>query len=161
MANVDIIDAQDRFELSEENGEVWIVDHIAVIGQDYIAPEASFARFISEFRRSFPDIPFALAMQVTFLPPPHTAENPDLFRIAVRFNATRNALRIDPAWLTTGSEFEPGHAYAFGIFTRHADGLREILERSDRFSDQVEAALDVGHASSSQFKRIYGQSRRQ
>ena len=67
MAEVDIAGARDRFELREETGTAWIVDHIAVAGPDYIALEASFARFISEFHRSFPDTPFALEMEVTYL----------------------------------------------------------------------------------------------
>jgi AraC-like DNA-binding protein len=163
MAEVDIIDAQDRYELLERNGQVWIVDHIAVTGQEYIGLEASFARFIGEFRRSFPEIPFAIEMEVMFPPPPHAGEYPDLFRIPVRFNATRNALRIDPIWLTSHSEFEPGHAYAFGIFTRHADALVETLERSERFSDQVEAAilpdLHEGSLSMDSVARSLGMSR--
>ena len=163
MAEVEIAGTRDRFELLEENGAVWIVDHIAVVGPDYLGLEASFARFISEFRRSFADLPFALEMEVTYPPPPHAAEYPDLFRIPVRFDAPRNALRIDPVWLSEDSAFEPGHAYSFGIFTRHADALLEALGRSERLRDRIEATilpdLHKGSLSMDQLARDLGMSR--
>lgn len=163
MAEVDTVSGRDRFELLQKGGAVWIVDHIAVAGPDYIALEASFARFISEFRRSFQDVPFALEMEVTYPPPPHAAEYPTLFRIPVRFDAARNALRIDPVWLTAGSDFEPGHAYSFGIFTRHADALLDTLGRSDRLRDRIEAAilpdLHEGSLSMDKLARALGMSR--
>lgn len=163
MAEVDVPGDRDRFEVLEENGRAWIVDHIAVAGPDYFALEASFARFISEFRRSFPGVTFALELEVTYPPPPHAAEYPDLFRIPVRFEAVRNALRIDPVWLREDSDFEPGHAYAFGIFTRHADGLLAALERSDSLRDRIEAAilpdLHEGSLSMDKLARDLGMSR--
>ncbi|GAA6202923.1 AraC family transcriptional regulator [Aquicoccus sp. SU-CL01552] len=163
MAEVDIVGAPDRFELLQENGAVWIVDHIAVAGPDYIGLEASFARFISEFRRSFPDVPFALEMEVTYPPPPHAAEYPNLFCIPVQFEAARNALRIDSVWLSDDSEFEPGHAYSFGIFTRHADALLDALGRSDLLRYRIEAAilpdLHEGSLSMDKLARDLGMSR--
>lgn len=163
MADVDIAGAPDRYELLQRGGSVWIVDHIAVTGPDYIGLEASFARFIGEFRRSFPDVPFALEMEVTYPPPPHAAEYPDLFRIPVRFGAARNALRIDPVWLSRESGFEPGHAYSFGIFTRHADALLGALGRSEGLRDRIEAAilpdLHEGSVSMDKLARDLGMSR--
>jgi AraC-like DNA-binding protein len=163
MAEVDIAGARDRFELLREDGAVWIVDHLAIAGSDHIALESSFARFISEFRRSFPDAVFALEMEVTYPPPPHASEYPDLFRIPVRFGARRNALRIDPVWLSPESNFEPGHAYCFGIFTRHADALLETLGRSELLRDRIEAAilpdLHAGSLSMDKLARDLGMSR--
>lgn len=163
MAEVTTLGARDRFELLREGDAVWIVDHLAVTGPGSLALEASFARFISEFRRSFPDTPFALELEVTYPPPPHAAEYPDLFRVPVRFEAARNALRIDPAWLGPDSEFEPGHAYSFGIFTRHADGLLDALGRSERLRDRIEAAilpeLHKGSLSMDALARELGMSR--
>ncbi len=163
MAEVDIAGAPDRYELLREGGAVWIVDHVAVSGPGHIGLEASFARFVSEFRRSFPDVPFALEMEVTYPAPPHAGEYPALFRIPVRFEAARNALRIDPVWLSAESDFEPGHAYCFGIFTRHADALLEALGRSDRLRDRIEAAilpdLHEGSLSMDKLARDLGMSR--
>ncbi|MEC3863163.1 AraC family transcriptional regulator ligand-binding domain-containing protein [Mesobacterium sp. TK19101] len=163
MAESDALAGRDRFELLQDRGEVWIVDHLPVQGPEYIGLEASFARFISEFRRSFPDQVFALEMEVTYPPPPHVAEYPDLFRIPVRFNASRNALRIDPVWLTEHTEFEPGNAYAFGVFTRHADALLSKLKRSDTIRDRIEAQmlpdLHQGSLSMDKIARDLGMSR--
>lgn len=163
MAEVDLPPGQDRFEIRHEGDEVWIVDHVMAPAAEYLGIEASFARFISEFRRSFPGVAFALELEVTYPPPPHAAEYPDLLQIPVRFEARRNAMRIDPIWLTSESDFEPGHAYAFGIFTRHADGLLEDLRRSETLRDQIEAAilpdLHEGSLSMDNLARALGMSR--
>jgi len=139
MADVDIMKGADRFEVRDTGTELWIVDHVPVPDGDYLGIEASFARFISEFRRSFPDRVFAIEMDVTYAPPPHADEYPELFRIPVRFNAGRNALRIDRFWLET--DFAPGNEYIFGIFTGHADSLLDELRRTETTRARVEAAI--------------------
>ncbi len=153
----------DRFELRERGGEVWIVDHLVVPPGDYFGIEASFARFVSEFRRGFPGHPFALALDVTYPPPPHAAAYAALFRVPVRFNAPRNALRIDPIWITSKSEFEPGNAYAFGLFTRHADALLAEVTSASGTRARVEAAilprLHEGSLSMDALARDMGMSR--
>lgn len=163
MAEVDIPGGRDRFELAQSGGEVWIVDHAVVEGAAYIALEASFARFISEFRRSFPGQAFALEMEVTYPPPPHAHEYPELFRIPVTFEATRNALRIAPVWLGADSEFEPGNAYTFGVFTRHADTLLEDLGRQGtiraRIEEKILPDLHRGSLSMDKLARDLGMSR--
>jgi AraC-like DNA-binding protein len=141
MADVSPGSAGDRYELLQTPAGLWIVDHLIAPATDYLGTEASFARFISEFRRSFPDVTFAIEMEVTYAAPPHVAEYPDLFRIPVRFEAPRNALRIDPVWVSESSDFEPGHAYAFGVFTRHADALLKDLEADTTARGLVEAQI--------------------
>lgn len=103
--------------------------------------EVSFARFISEFRRSFPDATFEVAMEVTYPPPPHADQYPDLFRVPVQFNARRNALGIDPVWDSPETQFEPGNEYAFGIFTRHADEMLAKLQADTSIRAQIEAQI--------------------
>lgn len=163
MAETDGLSGRDRFELCERGGKVWIIDHMPVEGAGYIGLESSFARFISEFRRSFPDQRFAIEMEVTYPPPPHVAEYPELFRIPVRFNAGRNALRIDPIWLTPESDFEPGNRYAFGVFTRHADSLLAELTRSESIRARIEGHilpdLHKGTLSMDKVARDLGMSR--
>lgn len=163
MADNDALAGRDRFALVQERGEVWIVDHLPVAGPDYIGIEASFARFISEFRRSFPDQTFELEMQVTYAPPPHVDDYPELFRVPVTFNATRNALRIDPVWLSDETAFEPGNAYVFGVFTRHADTLLQELATRDSLRARIEAHilpdLHEGTLSMDKVARDLGMSR--
>lgn len=138
MADVTIPNDLDRFELLNERDEVWLVDNRPVNG-NWLATEASFARFISEFRRSAPEHPFELALEVTYQPPPHANRYPDLFRVPVHFGADRNALRINPLWLDV--PFDGGKEYVFGVFTKHADGLLENLAQTDTVRAVVERSM--------------------
>lgn len=153
----------DRYELLHTSEGLWIVDHLILPDADYLGTEASFARFISEFRSSFPDLVFALDLEVTFAPPPHVDVYPELFGIPVRFCANRNALRLDPVWVSENSAFEAGHAYAFGIFTRHADALLKELETATTVRGMVEAQilphLHEGSISMDSVAREVGMSR--
>ena len=96
MGDVELPRGVDRFELQHTSNGLWIVDHLVLPPEMSFWSEVSFARFISEFRRSFPGSTFEIAMEVTYPPPPHVDQYPDLFRVPVEFNAARNALQIDP-----------------------------------------------------------------
>ena len=163
MADVALPEGVDRFELVQTENELWIVDHLHLPPENYLAVEASFARFISEFRRSFPGARFEVALEVTFPPPPHLAEYPALFRIPVTFEAPRNALQIDPRWVSADTLFEPGHAYAFAVFTRHADTLLDELKSDDSVKALVEGhilpRLHEGSLSMDRVAREAGMSR--
>ncbi|SEV87912.1 transcriptional regulator, AraC family [Cognatiyoonia koreensis] len=141
MSDVNLLAATDRFELLHTDSGLWIVDHLVVPPEDYLGVEGSFARFISEFRQSFPDSTFEIGMEVTYPPPPHVDQYPDLFRVPVQFNASRNALQIDPIWDSPETEFEPGNAYAFGVFTRHADEMLAKLQADKTIRSQIEAQI--------------------
>lgn len=160
MADVPIPGRQDRFGIAREGGAVWLIDHRPCDGS-WMATEASFARFISEFRRSAPEHPFEQALEVTYAPPPHANRYPDLFRVPVTFRAARNALRINPVWLDEA--FDGGKEYVFGVFTRHADGLLEELATQDTVRAAVEtrmlADLHEGTLSMDHIARDLGMSR--
>ncbi|MBK0327045.1 AraC family transcriptional regulator ligand-binding domain-containing protein [Rhodobacteraceae bacterium F11138] len=160
MADVPIPGRRDRFELVREGAAVWLVDHRPCDGS-WMATESSFARFISEFRRSAPEYPFEQALEVTYAPPPHANRYPELFRVPVVFLAARNALRINPVWCD--EEFDGGKEYVFGVFTRHADGLLEGLETNDTVRSAVEARiltdLHEGTLSMDRIARDLGMSR--
>ncbi|MGB3556446.1 MAG: AraC family transcriptional regulator ligand-binding domain-containing protein [Jannaschia sp.] len=138
MADVPILGGRDRFELAREGAAIWLIDHRPADGF-WLNTEASFARFISEFRRSVPEHPFEVALEVTYPPPPHANRYPELFRVPVRFGAARNALRIDPIWLE--AKFDPGRDYVFGVFTRHADALMADLSSANTARAAVEARI--------------------
>ncbi len=160
MADVAIPHGRARFELSQEGRDVWLIDNTPT-DRGWMATEASFARFISEFRRAAPDYPFGLALQVTFSPPPHAHRYPDLLRIPVTFEAGRNALQIDPMWLDI--EYSEGREYVFGVFTKHADGLMADLASTDTTRAAVEArilpVLHEGSLSMDNIARLLGMSR--
>lgn len=138
MADMQIAYKHDRFEFHREGAEVWLIDH-NLDDRNWMAIESSFARFISEFRRSAPEYPFELALDVKYSPPPHADRYNDLFRVPVRFNANRNALRINPIWLEV--PFDGGKDYVFGVFTKHADALISELVVADSVRAKVETAL--------------------
>jgi AraC-like DNA-binding protein len=141
MGDVELPAGVDRFELQRSAGGLWIIDHLVLPPEMSFWSEVSFARFISEFRRSFPDTTFEIGMEVTYPPPSHADQYPELFRVPVQFNATRNALRIDPVWDSPDTEFEPGNEYAFGIFTRHADEMLAKLQADTSIRAQIEAQI--------------------
>lgn len=163
MAMVELPPGQARFELRQTPDELWIIDHQVFPHGQYLGIEASFARFISEFRRSFPGATFELALEVTYAPPPHADQYPALFGVPVQFNAPRNALQIDPIWTSPETEFEPGNAYAFGIFTRHADGLLAELQEDHsiraRIVAQILPKLHEGAISMDNVAKDIGMSR--
>ncbi len=163
MADVPLPQEAARFELLHTAQGLWIVDHLVLPDADYLGTEASFARFISEFRSTFPDLTFALDLEVTYPAPPHVDAYPELFRIPVRFGAGRNALRLDPVWVSTETAFQAGHAYAFGIFTRHADALLSELKATTTVRGMVEAqilpCLHEGSISMDRVARDVGMSR--
>lgn len=141
MGDVELPMGVERFELLSNKDGLWIIDHLVSGPDNSYWAEASFARFISEFRRSFPDATFEIAMEVTYAPPPHVDQYPELFRVPVQFNARRNALQIDPVWDTPETQFEPGNAYAFDVFTRHADGMLAKLQTDKTIRAQIEAQI--------------------
>ncbi|PXW72799.1 AraC family transcriptional regulator [Loktanella sp. PT4BL] len=141
MADVNLPAGAPRFELQHTQDGLWIVDHLIVPPDQYLGIEASFARFISEFRRSFPDATFEIGLEVTYPPPPHVDQYPELFRVPVQFHANRNALRIDPVWDSPETLFEPGNAYAFGVFTRHADAMLKELQADTSIRAQIETQI--------------------
>lgn len=163
MADVPLPPGTDRFELLHTAEGLWIIDHLILPADRYLGTEASFARFISEFRRSFPDATFEVGLEVTYPPPPHVEEYPVLFRVPVQFNASRNALRIDPVWVSDETEFEPGNAYAFGVFTRHADAMLAELHADTTILARIEARilprLHEGTISMNGIARDIGMSR--
>lgn len=138
MADAAVTGNNDRFELQFQGEEVWLVDNNAR-DQDWLAIESSFARFISEFRRSAPEYPFELALEVRYAPPPHANRYADLFRVPCLFEASRNALRINPIWLEV--PFDGGKEYVFGVFTKHADQLMYELIATDTVRATVEKTL--------------------
>ncbi|EAR52567.1 transcriptional regulator, AraC family protein [Oceanicola granulosus HTCC2516] len=160
MADVPLPGGRDRFALERDGNAVWLVDHKPADGS-WMATEASFARFISEFRRSAPEYPFEQALEVTYAPPPHANRYPELFRVPVTFRAARNALRINPVWLDV--PFDGGKDYVFGVFTRHADALLDELAAHDTVRSAVEARmladLHEGTLSMDRIARDLGMSR--
>lgn len=139
MVEVDVMETGERFSVIPDGSDIWIVDNRPDPNSFYELTEVAFARFIGEFRRHFPDRPFALQIEVTHPAPAHADRYKDILQCEVTFDASRNALQMDPVWLTT--EWDEDNSYVFGIFAERADALLEELEAQDSVRARIESLL--------------------
>ncbi|MDV7143862.1 AraC family transcriptional regulator [Tropicimonas sp. TH_r6] len=161
VADLPVAGGADRFELREEGGARWLIDHFPGAEIAPVGIEETFANLTMGFRKAAPGREFALEVQVSFSPPPHRALYDEIFRAPVRFNAGRNAIRLNPAWLEENT-LAP-QPYAFGLFSRHADTLLAELEGGETTRARVEALilpeLHKGSISMDAVARDLGMSR--
>lgn len=139
VVEVDVMEEGEQFAFEPSPEGVWIVDNRPDPNSFPELTESSFARFESEFRREFPDKPFALALTLTYPAPTHASVYEEVFRCPITFDAPRNGMLISPAWLT--QEFDAHSGYVFGLFTDKADALLTQLEAATTLSGQIEAYL--------------------
>jgi AraC-like DNA-binding protein len=127
-----------RFTLEREPGGLWIVDHRPDPNAAPELTETVFAQMVSG-TRAFGDTPFVLEVHLTYPDPGYRGEYERILGATASFGRARNAMRIDPSWLTRRIAVQP--RYAFGILTRHADSMLEKLEASATMRGRVEGAL--------------------
>lgn len=145
----------DRFVLSRESGQLWVVDTRPNPNDFPEFIESSFARMVCTSRRWFPEAEFIKAVHVTHPAPAYHAEYDRIFRIPVVFESDRNALLTDEAWLTHRNP----HAsrYVFGILSTHAGELLKRLEQATSTRAQVESLLvPVLHTGKANMNTIAG-----
>jgi AraC-like DNA-binding protein len=114
-----------RFELVRDDQGLWLVDRRPHPNDYPELTEGTFAQMMNGMRR-FGNTPFVLAVEVTHADPGYASEYERIFKAPVAFESTRNALRIDPAWLSYRVAEQP--RYVFGVLARHAE---ELLARLD------------------------------
>jgi AraC-like DNA-binding protein len=137
MADLDMGPGE-RFQLVRDDAGLWIVDNRSNPDLYPELTEIAFAQMVSGTRR-FGDTPFVLAVELAHADPGTAAEYERILGAPVRFGRSRNAMRIDPAWLTR--RIAVGPSYAFGILTRHAEGLLERLDREETMRGRVERLI--------------------
>ncbi|WP_068118678.1 AraC family transcriptional regulator [Tropicimonas marinistellae] len=161
MADFPVGDGADRFELRHEGDAVWLVDHFPGAEVAPVAIEETFANLIVTFQKAAPERNFALEVQVSFPAPPHKRLFDEFFRAPTTFEAGRNAIRVNPAWLEENTLVS--QPYAFGLYARHADKLLADLEREETTRARVEAQilpeLHKGSLSMDAVARDLGMSR--
>lgn len=161
MVEVDVMEAGERFSVVPDGSDIWIVDNRPEPNSFFELTEVAFARFIGEFRRHFPDQPFALAIEVTHPAPAHADRYKEVLQCEVTFDASRNALQMDPVWLTT--EWDVDNSYVFGIFAEKADALLAELEAEDSIRARIESLLlpllHTGELSADSVAAALGMSR--
>lgn len=128
----------DRFELLTDEAGLWLVDRRSNPNQYPELTEGTFAQIVNGTRR-FGSTPFVKAVHVTHDDPGYRGEYERILGAPVTFASTRNAMRIDPAWLTYRVAAQP--RYVFGVLTRHADALLAKLDASDSLRSRVEERL--------------------
>jgi AraC-like DNA-binding protein len=108
----------ERFQLVPDEAGLWLVDRRPQPNEYPELTEGTFAQMVNGVRR--------LEVQVTHEDPGYRAEYERIFKAPVTFESGRNALRIDPAWLSHRVAQQP--RYVFSVLSRHAD---ELLARLD------------------------------
>ncbi len=139
VAEVDLPADGQRFRVEPHDGRLWLVDARREPDAFPEMTEATWARFIGETRRHFPDMPFALSVHVTHPAPAHAADYERVLGVPTTFAGDRNAIEIDPSWL--GVELHNPSTYAFGVLSERADALMRSLETAKTIRGRVEGAL--------------------
>ena len=135
---VDGATADDRFAFSPEGDGIWLVDTRKNPNDFHELTESAFAHIVCSTRH-LGDTPFVKAVQVTHADPGYRAEYERIFQAPASFDCTRNALRLDPAWLAKRFSNEP--RYVFGILSAHAQALLTSLENAHTTRGNVESLM--------------------
>lgn len=128
-----------RFALVRDPEGLWLEERRRHPNDFPELTESTFARFVCDTRRHFPEEAFALELRFTHPRPGHAAEYDRIFNAPIRFGADRNAIRIAPSWLDI--RLGPPNRYVFGVFSEKAQALMAELEASRSMRGLVEAAL--------------------
>jgi AraC-like DNA-binding protein len=138
-AEVDLPGLGGRFELSWIDGELWMIDRRTDPNSFPEMTESTWSRFICETARHFPDAPFAKAVHFTHPAPDYRADYDRVLKAPLTFGSDRNAIMIDPSWLTI--ELHQPNRYVFGVLSEHADKLLKSLESAQTMRGRVESLL--------------------
>lgn len=139
VVEVDVMAAGERFSVEPANEQIWIVDNRPNPNEFPTLGEMAFGRFIGEFRRHFPEMIFALAVEFTHPEPLHAASLLEILQVPVSFGCPRNAMQIAPQALAV--EFDEPNDYVFGLFAERADALLAELERNTTLRSRIEAYI--------------------
>lgn len=137
---VEGVGSGDRFVLSREQGQLWIVDTRQNPNDFPEMTESSFARMICSTRRTFGDVQFLKQLHVTHAEPAYSAEYQRIFRVPVVFRSDRNAMGIDET-IVSRTRLPPASQYVTQVLRDHADTLLKRLDDSVTTRGRVEGAL--------------------
>lgn len=135
----DLGEGGDRFDMvPDPDGCVWSVDRRPDPNAFPELTETTFGFMVCGSRVAAPST-WLKAVHVTHPAPAHAAEYERVFGAPVTFGSHWNALKSDPAFLTTPVNVQP--RYVFGVLSRHADALMEGLKSSATMRGRVEGVL--------------------
>jgi len=127
-----------RFTSAAEETGIWIVDHRADPNAFPELTETAFGQMVTGTKR-FGETPFVLDVHLTYPDPGYREEYERILGAPVRFEMHRNAMRIDPAWLTHRIALSP--RYVFGVLSERAEALLNELGSRDTMRACVESLL--------------------
>ena len=139
VAEVDVPAGGQRFQVQPHDDGLWLVDLRHDPNSFPELTESTWSRFISETARHFPDAPFAKAVHVTHAKPDHSAEYDRVMKVPVTFESDKNAIKIDPTWLSL--PLHNPNRYVFGVLSEHAERLLQSLASAKSVRGQVENVL--------------------
>ncbi len=161
VAELDVPEPDNRFQLIFENDDLWLVDTRSNPNKFPELTEETWARFVSENRREFPDRPFAKSVHVPHPEPKHASEYKRVLNIPVVFNSTKNAILIDSHWPSL--KLSAPNQYVLGLLSEHATKLLAKLQNSKTIAGQVECllipVLHKGNPGMEDIAQIMGMSR--
>ncbi|MBN8529589.1 MAG: AraC family transcriptional regulator ligand-binding domain-containing protein [Caulobacterales bacterium] len=132
----DLDEADERFDMvPDPDGCVWSVDRRRDPNAFPELTETTFGFMVCGSRVAAPST-WLKAVHVTHPAPPYAAEYERVFGVPVTFDSHWNALKSDPAFLTTPVNVQP--RYVFGVLSKHADALMQGLRSASTLRGRVE-----------------------
>jgi AraC-like DNA-binding protein len=128
----------ERFKLTPRDDGLWLEDQRPPDAFPELT-EIAFGRFICEVARHYPGTPFVKQLVVTHPAPAHAEAYERILQVPVTFGADRNAMRIDPSWLSL--KIHKPNPYVFGVLSAHAAALLEDLQTSQTMRGRVERLI--------------------
>jgi AraC-like DNA-binding protein len=128
----------ERFKLTPRDDGLWLEDQRPPDNFPELT-EIAFGRFICEVARHYPGTPFVKQLVVIHPAPDHAEAYERILQVPVTFGADRNAMRIDPSWLSL--KIHKPNPYVFGVLSAHAAALLEELQASRTTRGRVEALI--------------------
>lgn len=128
----------DRFTLSHETDGIWLTDNRLDAPPFPECTETTFIWLVNAPRETGP-VPYCSLAEVTHADPGTRPAFEAALGAPVRFNASRNALRVSQAWLDYPIGSYP--TYAFGVFSAHADRLLADLDVTRSLAGEIERLI--------------------
>jgi len=139
VAELDVPVQDRRFRVVRNETGTWLEDTRINPNDFPELTEETWARFIAETRRNFPEQPFVKAVHVSHSEPIHSAAYQEFMRAPVIFNSDKNALHIHESWLSI--PLNAPNTYVLGVLSEHAQKLLLSLQESKTVRAQVESLL--------------------
>ena len=137
--DADGLDESQGYVIKHDNGGAWIELTQSVYKKYPQLVESALARIVSGASEYFRGKPFALEVHLTHPPCDYISEYQRIFKVPVMFNSQRNAVLVEPAFLSY--EISPHSDYVFGILSKHAEAMLTQLKKNKSMRGRVESIL--------------------